>query len=92
MGRDLHHEVIVIADASAGSGAATVLTCVRAGMGMVLAAWSGRIGTVFANAGYGVFSQVAATSDKLVRDLFKTNFFGTLRCIRKALLRMLAGL
>lgn len=45
----------------------------------------GRLDAVFANAGFGVFSSIADTPDALVRELFETNFFGTLRCIRSAL-------
>jgi len=45
----------------------------------------GRLDAVFANAGYGVFASIADTSDDRIRDIFETNFFGTIRCIKMAL-------
>ncbi|MEE9211759.1 MAG: SDR family NAD(P)-dependent oxidoreductase [Phycisphaeraceae bacterium] len=44
----------------------------------------GRLDAVFANAGYGIFASVVETSDQQIRDLFETNFYGTVRCIRAA--------
>jgi len=44
----------------------------------------GRLDSVFANAGYGLFASVAATPESLIRDIFETNFFGTVRCVRTA--------
>lgn len=45
----------------------------------------GRLDAIFANAGTGLIAPVAHTTDRMVRDLFEINFFGTLRCIRAAL-------
>jgi len=44
----------------------------------------GRLDVLFANAGYGLFSQVMDTTDRQMRDIFETNFFGTVRCIQAA--------
>jgi len=44
----------------------------------------GRLDAVFANAGYGLYASVDATGDAQARAIFETNFFGTLRVIRKA--------
>jgi len=44
----------------------------------------GRLDVLFANAGYGIFGSVMDTSDRQVRDIFETNFFGTVRCIHAA--------
>ncbi len=52
------------------------------------AARFGRIDVVFANAGYALFSTVVETSDEQIRDLFETNFYGTVRCIRHAVHHM----
>ena len=43
----------------------------------------GRLDALFANAGYGLFSKVADTSPGLMRDVFETNFWGTVRCIQE---------
>jgi len=43
----------------------------------------GRLDALFANAGYGLFSKVADTSPALIRDIFETNFWGTVRCIQE---------
>ncbi len=48
------------------------------------AARFGTIHAVFANAGYAFFASVVETSDEQMRDIFETNFFGTVRCIRHA--------
>jgi len=47
----------------------------------VLHEW-GRVDAVFANAGYGLFSSVLDTSDERLRDMFETNFFGTIRTVK----------
>ena len=44
----------------------------------------GRLDVLFANAGYGIFGSILDTSDQQMRDIFETNFFGTIRCIRAA--------
>lgn len=51
----------------------------------------GPLDTVFANAGYGIFSSVRDTSDADARAIFETNFFGTLRVIRAALPHMISA-
>lgn len=52
----------------------------------------GSIYAVFANAGYGIEGSVESSTDFDVRQIFETNFFGTLHVIRPALARMkLAG-
>ncbi len=40
---------------------------------------------VFANAGYGLFETIEKTTDEQIRDIFETNFYGTLRCIQQAI-------
>lgn len=45
----------------------------------------GSLYSVYANAGYGIESGVADTDDAVMRDIFETNFFGTLNTIRPAL-------
>ena len=44
----------------------------------------GRIDAVFANAGYGLFSSVIETDLQTHRDIFETNYYGTLRTLREA--------
>ncbi len=44
----------------------------------------GALHFVFANAGYGLFAPVLATSDAQARALFETNFWGTIRLLRAA--------
>ncbi len=44
----------------------------------------GRLDAVFANAGYGLFASVLGTEDATHRDLFETNYFGTIRTLRHA--------
>jgi short-subunit dehydrogenase len=44
----------------------------------------GRLDVMFANAGAGLTASVLDTTDTMMRDLFETNFYGTLRCIREA--------
>lgn len=44
----------------------------------------GQLDVVFANAGYGLFASVMDTTDEQMRDIFETNYFGTLRTIRAA--------
>lgn len=48
----------------------------------------GSIYAVFANAGYGYEKAVLATSDAEIRELFETNFWGTLNTIRPAVAAM----
>ncbi len=43
-----------------------------------------RLDVVFANAGYGFFSSVLAMTEQQHRDIFETNYFGTIRCVREA--------
>jgi short-subunit dehydrogenase len=45
----------------------------------------GRIDVVFANAGYGVEAPISRMSVDAMRDLFETNFFGTLHTIEAGL-------
>lgn len=45
----------------------------------------GRLDVMYANAGYGLFASIENTTDSQLRDLFETNFFGTVRCINQAL-------
>jgi len=42
----------------------------------------GHIDAFFANAGYGIMTSVEDTTDQQARDIFETNFHGTVRCIR----------
>lgn len=44
---------------------------------------------VFANAGYGLRGPVHQLSDQVIRDIFETNFWGSLNIIRPALAHML---
>ena len=44
----------------------------------------GKLDVMFANAGYGIFSKVAETPPRLIRDVFETNFWGTVRCVQAA--------
>ncbi|MEX2217489.1 MAG: SDR family oxidoreductase [Phycisphaerales bacterium] len=50
----------------------------------------GSIYAVFANAGYGLERPIHQCSEQDLRDIFETNFWGTLHTIRPALDRMLA--
>jgi short-subunit dehydrogenase len=45
----------------------------------------GSIYSVFANAGYGIEARADAITDQELRDIFETNFFGTMFTIRPAL-------
>lgn len=49
----------------------------------------GSIYSIYANAGYGYERTIAELTDREVRDMFDTNFFGTLNTIRAALPHML---
>lgn len=51
----------------------------------------GSIYAIFANAGYGIEGSVESSTDFDVRQIFETNFFGTLHLIRPALARMKAA-
>ncbi len=42
----------------------------------------GRLDALFANAGYGLFSTIADTGADRMRDIFETNFWGTVRCVQ----------
>jgi short-subunit dehydrogenase len=44
----------------------------------------GRLDVMFANAGVGLTASVLDTTDDMMRKLFETNFYGTLRCIRES--------
>lgn len=55
------------------------------------AAAFGPIYAVFANAGYGIEAPVIGTPDEQIRELFETNFWGTLNVVRPAIGRMLAA-
>lgn len=44
----------------------------------------GRLDVAYANAGYGLFTSVLQTTDEQVRQMFETNFHGTLRLLRSA--------
>jgi len=45
----------------------------------------GRLDVVFANAGYGLFEEVATTRDDQARSMFDTNYFGTVYTVQQAL-------
>jgi short-subunit dehydrogenase len=49
----------------------------------------GPLYAVFANAGYGFEKPFTRTSDQEIRDIFETNFYGTLNTVRPALDLML---
>lgn len=51
----------------------------------------GAVYACFANAGYGGDAAFGETSDAALRDVFETNFFGTVSTIRPALEHMLAA-
>ena len=44
----------------------------------------GQLDVCFANAGYGIFGRIEETTDQQIRDMFETNFFGTVRCLKQA--------
>lgn len=44
----------------------------------------GRVDAAFANAGYGLFGSVMETDLQAHRDIFETNYYGTLRTVRQA--------
>lgn len=48
----------------------------------------GSIYSIFANAGYGIEARADAITDQELRDIFETNFFGTMFTIRPALAEM----
>jgi short-subunit dehydrogenase len=48
----------------------------------------GSIYAVFANAGYAQDTPIATTPDSVIREIFETNFYGTLHTIRPALEHM----
>jgi short-subunit dehydrogenase len=49
----------------------------------------GSVYAVFANAGYGLEAPIAEMTDEAMRQIFETNFYGTLNTIAPALPRML---
>ena len=49
----------------------------------------GLVYAVFANAGYGIEKPVHETSDQELRDLFETNFWGSINLVRAALPHMI---
>ena len=50
----------------------------------------GPLYSVFANAGYGLEREAAELSDAEFREIFETNFWGTVNTVKPAVLRMLA--
>lgn len=54
--------------------------------GLFERAWDGfgRVDVVFANAGYGLFGTVMETDLQAHREMFETNYYGTLRTLREA--------
>ena len=44
----------------------------------------GRLDVMFANAGFGIVANVLDTTDSMIRAIFETNFYGTLRCVHAA--------
>ena len=48
----------------------------------------GRIDTLVCNAGYGLLRPVAETSPREMAEIFQTNVFGTLDCVRPAVVVM----
>lgn len=49
----------------------------------------GRIDTLVCNAGYGILRPVAETTPEQMQDIFQTNVFGTVDCVRAAVPHML---
>ncbi|MGE3109408.1 MAG: SDR family NAD(P)-dependent oxidoreductase [Phycisphaerales bacterium] len=49
----------------------------------------GGLYAVYANAGYGVEAPIHEMTDRQMRDIFETNFFGTLATVRPALAHMM---
>ena len=45
----------------------------------------GRLDAVFTNAGYALIDRVLETPDEQARDLFETNYFGMIRCLKAAM-------
>ncbi len=45
----------------------------------------GRLDVLYANAGYGLLKSVEETTDAEYREIFETNFYGTLNAVRAAL-------
>jgi short-subunit dehydrogenase len=50
----------------------------------------GRIDTLVCNAGYGILRRVHETTPQQAQEIFQTNVFGTLDCVRTAVPHMLA--
>lgn len=50
----------------------------------------GRIDTLVCNAGYGILRRVHETTPEQAQDIFQTNVFGTLDCVRAAVPHLLA--
>ena len=48
----------------------------------------GRLDVLFANAGYGLLKEVAQTTEAEYREIFETNFYGTIHAIQAALPQM----
>jgi short-subunit dehydrogenase len=76
---------------TAGGGQAIVIPCnvcddqsVQLLFEQTLEAF-GKLDVMFANAGYGLYASIEDTTDHQLRDMFETNFYGTVRCVRQAL-------
>lgn len=90
-GLDALEQTAAQINALPGGGEATVIPCdvrddesVQTLFEQALDA-VGKLDVVYANAGYGLFASIEHTTNEQVRDIFETNFFGTVRCVNQAL-------
>lgn len=51
----------------------------------------GRIDVMFANAGFGRMEDVLQTTERDMREMWETNYFGTVRCVKAAVEAMLSN-
>ncbi|MAX25720.1 MAG: hypothetical protein CMJ19_14575 [Phycisphaeraceae bacterium] len=45
----------------------------------------GKLDVMFANAGYGLYASIEDATDQQIRDMFETNFYGTVRCLKQSI-------